>query len=274
MSLFTGAAAIAAALAAAGGTAVAGKFASKGNTKGAQISSDAALRAAQIQADSARETARLQTEAATKAAQLQKESSDAALGFTKQQALYGAQSAETDRSANYQQWAAKERRLGSIGEMVGLGQRDIPSYVPSPTPNFDTPGSGGAAAGGGPSQAAQYLKGLLDTGKDPQAAIADTNAKFGLSPDKQNSAMYYDPSQHGGVATIGLPDSYLALKDGKWEMTVRNGSAAPAAAAKTTTPYRSVGDYLISPSAPTSAAVQLAPALARPAPYRSVGSYL
>lgn len=238
----------------------------------AQTQSDAATRSAQIQADAARETARLQTEAATKAAQLQKESSDAALGFTKQQALYGAQSAETDRSANYQQWAAKERRLGSIGEMVGLGQRDIPSYVPSPTPNFDTPtpppgpatGSAATVAGSGNPTDPAFIN----------AQLQSVYKGLGVQPTGPGSGPTDIAYMAGKVLETGgwTPQNASYWPDRiKQELALaKNGGAA----AKTTTPYRSVGDYLISPSAPTSAAVQLAPALARPAPYRSVGSYL
>lgn len=92
-------------------------------------------RAAQIQSESAKYA----TDAQTKA-------NDAALEYQRQQALHADQVAETDRHANYDQWAASQRRLQSVGDLLGAGPREIPAYVPTPQGSY---GSVGATLNGG-----------------------------------------------------------------------------------------------------------------------------
>lgn len=114
MSLFTGAAVLGAAL--AGGTA-------------------------------AVTAAKMQTGAASDAAAAQQKSTAEALAFQKSQAENAYQNNETTRHANYDQWAAHEARMGSVGEMLGLKPRVIPAYVPGVDPNL----TGGPAAASGVS---------------------------------------------------------------------------------------------------------------------------
>lgn len=52
--------------------------------------------------------------------------------------------AETNRRGNYDQWRAREARIGTLGQLAGLPARDIPAYVP--LPNGVAPG--GATSGG------------------------------------------------------------------------------------------------------------------------------
>jgi len=113
--------------------------------------------AAKKQAATAREAAKLETDAASHAADIQGASSTEALDFTKQQAEADWKNSEITRSANYGQWAAREGRLGSLGQMVGLGARDIPAYVPTQDPNLTgaptTPNASTGLPGSAPSGA-------------------------------------------------------------------------------------------------------------------------
>jgi len=93
--------------------------------------------------------AKLQTDAANKAAQLQTESADKVLAFQREQAARDLAMAERSRRGNYDQWAARERRIGSAGQYLGLGGREIPGYVP--LDGAENP------AGGMPSSALQSV---------------------------------------------------------------------------------------------------------------------
>ncbi|HEV8262937.1 MAG TPA: hypothetical protein VGQ19_19550 [Burkholderiales bacterium] len=97
-----------------------------GNLFGAKKQSDAAVQAAQIQ-----------SEYAYRAAQLQDQAQREALAFQRQQAQNAYANSETARRGNYDQWASRERRLGSIGQLLGYGSREVPGYVPGVDPHFD-----------------------------------------------------------------------------------------------------------------------------------------
>jgi hypothetical protein len=85
-------------------------------------------------AGAAKEAARLQTDAATEAARIQAQSDREALEFQKQEAARAQQIAEANRRANYEQWAADRRRLGTLGHVLGLPGPEIPGYVPIEPP--------------------------------------------------------------------------------------------------------------------------------------------
>lgn len=103
------------------------------------VGGGSAIASGVIQSKAAGNAARQQTQAANYAAQQQAEASRRAEQFQREQAQAAWKAAETDRKANYDQWAARERRLGSVGSMLGLGPRDIPAYVPSPDPRLGPP---------------------------------------------------------------------------------------------------------------------------------------
>lgn len=73
------------------------------------------------------------------AADLEAKSTKEALDFARQQATSQAANDEINRKANYGLFAAREGRLGTVGQMLGLGPRQIPAYVPGQTPNFMAP---------------------------------------------------------------------------------------------------------------------------------------
>src|SRR2546429_297363 len=70
------------------------------------------------------------------AADLQAKSIADALGFTKQQAEGDWRNQELTRRGNFDQWAATQGRLGTLGEMFGMRPRYIPPYVPSEDPRY------------------------------------------------------------------------------------------------------------------------------------------
>lgn len=209
----------------------------------------------------AKDAAKLQTDAANHAADLQKQSADAALAFQNEQAKRDYASAETTRHANYDQWVARERRISSLGDLLGLGPRDIPGYVPMPA--FD-----GAAAPSAPG-ATSTSGNVMDPAFIGQQVTSEL-AKYGVTPGPRGSGV-------GDVA-------YWVdkIREGKgwepyWADKIRRGVQGTASAAPTTalaTPSSSplsIGAYL-NPTRPT-----LTPALELPvtryAP-RTLGSYV
>jgi hypothetical protein len=78
---------------------------------------------------------------------------------------------------------------------TAMQQPPAPAPMPAPAP------SGGSRSPG-------YITQLIQSGMSPQDAVARYNQEFGTT-----EAQYYDPSQHGGHATIGLPSSYLTDED-------------------------------------------------------------
>ena len=82
------------------------------------------------QADAAKYAADQTTSAARYAADQQQKSTAAALDFQKQQAAQDFNNAQAAQQGNYNQWAAKQGRLSTLGQSVGLKAFDIPAYVP------------------------------------------------------------------------------------------------------------------------------------------------
>lgn len=138
------------------GTAIAGIATGTGAVVGAKMQSGAANRAARAQSQSANYGADRQLEASREAER-----------FARAQAQAAYQQAEADRRANYEQWASRERRLGSIAESLGYGRRDIPGYVPSVDPRFVDPST--QMPQGGPVSTAQPVP--VGSGQSPAAAF-------------------------------------------------------------------------------------------------------
>lgn len=80
----------------------------------------------------AKNAAAIQAQASDKAVTAQTTATDKALDFQKQQADLDAQRAEANRRGDYDSWAARERRVGTLGQMLGLPAREVPDYVPMP----------------------------------------------------------------------------------------------------------------------------------------------
>lgn len=85
-----------------------------------------------------------------------------ALAFQKAQADRDAANQETNRRADYDQWAARESRLGTLGQSLGLPARQIPGYVPQQAPS-------GSIAGSQPTSQPQTGQPVGPAGQAPSA---------------------------------------------------------------------------------------------------------
>ncbi len=99
----------------------------------------AGLGGAYMSSSASKDAADMQTQAANHAADVQKQSADAALAFQKQQAAQDLANAQAAQRGNYDQWAAKQGRLSTLGQMVGMKAFQIPAYVPIQSAAQQTP---------------------------------------------------------------------------------------------------------------------------------------
>lgn len=129
-------AAIAIPLALGAGTATAGIV-------GAKLSSDASGKAAD-----------LTTQAANHAADVQGQGAKDTLAFQERAAQQDFLNAENAQHGNYDQFAARQGRLSTLGQMVGLKPFDIPAYRPlQQAPQTQAPGP----MQGGPQAPPSYV---------------------------------------------------------------------------------------------------------------------
>lgn len=155
----TSTATILAGIAAAGATTAAAKMGSNAANNAARLSTDAANHAADVQGQSARE----------------------ALEFQKTEAARDRAREEVTRKADYEQWAAHRRGLGSLAGLLGFAAPEIPGYVP-------------LEPGGAPTSAA------APTGApDPRFAEVFTRATTGLAPTAENLPIVIDALQKAGI---------------------------------------------------------------------------
>jgi hypothetical protein len=220
----------------------------------AAVTAGGALVGGGLAAHGANTSAKLQTDAANRAAELQKQSNDATLAFQEKQAAEDKARYDAAQRANYAQYTNRVKAAQGLGDSIGF-------HLPDPAPyESSQPTSASGSTGSSASGSAAALKSLLDSGMDPQKAAAQFNQQYGRTTG--NEAVYYDPSQHGGVATIGLPDAYLSLEKGGWSLTPRQGGSGAGVA-----PTRSISG-------------QMAPTLAVPIPtmqpfaLRSINAFL
>lgn len=131
-------------------------------------------------------------------------------------AEFNAQQAEAKRQWDIDQ-ANKQPRLAA--QNAALMRLSDMLHLPGLTASTGNAGASSSSAAG----SAADLKALIDSGVDPQAAAQQFNKTYGRTTG--NEAVYYDPAQHGGVATIGLPDAYLSLEPNGWGITQRGGTS-------------------------------------------------
>lgn len=117
-----------------------------------------ALVAGKLQSNASRDAANAQVSAANHAADLQSKSAADALAFQQKQAAQDQQNYVNTQLANYAQETARQQRIGQLGQMVGLGPRNIPpppSYLTSqqtaPNASFVMPGGAPAPVAGASS---------------------------------------------------------------------------------------------------------------------------
>jgi hypothetical protein len=102
----------------------------------AAVSGGASVAGSAIAAHGSNKAAQSSIAAANHAADVEAQSQAEALAFQRQQAENTYRNTEVNRRGNYDQWAARESRLGSIGQLLGYGARPVPAYVPSVDPQF------------------------------------------------------------------------------------------------------------------------------------------
>lgn len=120
----------------AGGAATGSMFGPWGALIGAGIGLFGDLFGAHMQSKGADQVAEIAAAAARYTADLQAKATADALAFEKASAENSFLNSEAARKGNYGFTVAREHRLGSLGEEVGMAPREIPDYVPGVDPNF------------------------------------------------------------------------------------------------------------------------------------------
>jgi hypothetical protein len=174
--------------------------------------------------------------AAKYAADLQDAANKRAEEYARQQAENTFQNSEVTRRANYDQWAAREGRVSSLGQALGLSARDIPSYAPgvdprytdyNPTTNTTTPPPTSTPTG---TPSAAWDPSVFGTivGRAPTAAEAAfysaqasagndwiTNVQHatpgGGNPYTPNASAAVDPQYASDPVLSALAKNYAAL---------------------------------------------------------------
>ena len=144
--------------------------------------------AAKMASGANRDAAKLTTDSANHAADLQTQSAKDALDFQKSQAAQDLVTHNATAKANYDQWAAREKRISSLGSALGLAPRDIPAFVPTPGPASSATSAANPSGTGGVNPSGNGL---------PQPTASD------LTPPPQNAT----PDQVGHFVA-----SYFASK--------------------------------------------------------------
>lgn len=222
--------------------------------------------AANTQASSSTDAANIQAKALSDAAQIQAGSSREALDFQKQQAALAAYNANQTQQANYNLYKAQEQRLTPLNELLGLGPRQVPDYVPLAT---SVPGTSGSPQQGPPGPSgAPSASGQASTGDPIADALAKNYAALGVQPTGPGTgptdlAYFADKVK----ATGGLTpqnSSYWFGPNGRIAQELakaKTGAPTSAAPVAARMPYQAPASSLLTPTAP------LTPALQMPSPY-------
>jgi hypothetical protein len=209
---------------------------------------------AKFQSNAAEKSAKLTTDAANKGADLQAQSNREALDFQKQQAALDAARADAIQRANYQQWAAREGRMSSIGQALGLPARDIPAYQPLPGVSGASGQPAAAPTSSGGAWTPDFIKQqLAQTGQD----ASDQSVQYWIGKESELKAREAQLNQPGyALNRLRDPNSGKA------------GASMPNQAP--------VAPYSIGAALGSQAAAPISPALQMPIyqPRSSIGAYL
>lgn len=177
-----------------------------------------------------------QLNAATSAAQIQDEASKRAEAFARSQAENEFRNSEVSRRGNYEIDAARQRRLSSLGAMIGMGPREIPAYVGGVDPGYD----------GSPSPAGPQAT----SATDPRVQSVINKVTQGLAPTAENLPVVIKAlndagikatraTHAGGVASddfINIGDSggldviqNVGSPNAKWQQLVGGGATSGGA---------------------------------------------
>lgn len=196
---------------------------------GANKQANAASDAAAIQAQAQQKIAEMNANAQKYAADLAANANAQALNFSKANAENAFANSEVARAGNYDQWAAAQRRVGSVGKLLGFGDRAIPDYRPGVDPNYTGAGGGSSLTAAlptsfgnlsdpstwmglvqHPSQLSSFVQGIAPT-MDPSLVsyyVQKIQGQPGANPTEQaGSAQYWankiinDPTLAGAGQT-------------------------------------------------------------------------
>ncbi len=217
------------------------------------------------------EAANLSAAATRDATAAQTAANDKALAFQQQQAENAWRSGEADRQATYNQWRARENRISTAGQWLGLPGRDIPDYVPGIDPNFTGPAAPAVAAGAAPTAAGAPTAGAalagMPNGIDPR--LAAEYAKYHITPGAPGSGLS-DWQYWNNKITTGDAGYFLGRLDSDLAGNGPDARGSSAAAAPRLAAPMSAGAYLAPSMQSTSL---IAPALPLPMYRYSPGSY-
>lgn len=219
-----------------------------GNLFGAWMQGNAADKAAAAEAAAVKYAAELQDAAGKRAEQ-----------FSREQAENAFLNNEAARRGNYDLNAARERRLGFIGDEVGLGPREIPGYVPGVDPHYTGGGTIGATANAVPpdlsTAKATFDKLFPGDTLTPQMLAAHRPeleaAGFTLNP---NAAGLITDLSYGGLNIDPIEGAGSGLNKKQWLVATPGASPALRAAPVARTLYTA-------PTVPFLSATPTAPAL-------------
>lgn len=193
---------------------IAGAASAGASVAAAKMSSNAAQNAAKTNAQAQQNIANTSTQAANHAADLQAQANKDALAFQQQQAAQSRADAIAAQRANYDLYAARERRLGDLGASIGLAPRQIPAYAEPP--ELGTLSSGLKATTQVPNGDYQAYFNSLTGGKP-----LDQAGLMALEPQLTAAGIQITPPNKEGVRSkIGLPN-------GQW-VRVLNGDTSQA----------------------------------------------
>lgn len=122
--------AVLAASATAGGYAASAYIGGRAQNEAARTGAASSERSTQLQLQAEKEAQEKQLAAERDARAADQRASEDALRFQGQLTEQNREDAEVNRHGDYDSWAARERRMSSIGGMLGLAPREIPEYRP------------------------------------------------------------------------------------------------------------------------------------------------
>ena len=193
-----------------------------------------------IQSHAAGEAAKQQTSAANYAADQQAKATADALAFQRQQAAQDQENFNSTSSANYGQWAAREARLSSIGQALGLPARNIPAFVPSPTLSATqtAPNTGKTAPGQQPSGNLSDPNAWMSLVSNTPALSSWVAQGLGptASPDLVNYYVGKIKGQPGANPTEQAGSANYWMQKLQSDPNVTGRAAAPAAAGRPPVP--------------------------------------
>lgn len=203
------------------------------------------------------------------------------IAFEKEKAAQDLEMANSTQHANYDQWAAREGRMSSLGEMIGLPKRNIPAFQPIPgaagSSTAAPAATSGTAAtpGTGASASQAYFDSLFPSATLSPEMLSSQEGKLNAQGIKllRNAA--------GRAGKILLPDgTAVDVIEGAGSGLNRKQWLVQGAAGSTPTTRTALAPYVTDQSSVMALGGtpdDLSPALTAPVrawQQRSLGSYI